>query len=65
MLSKVTVLGPNMAWRREKGNISKVLFLCTVKEYFDKLLHRHASWYVRSSRCVMDVDDFIRRLLLS
>ena len=64
MLSEITTLGLNMAWRRGKGNISKVLLLCTV-EYFDKLLHRHASWCVRSSRCVMDVDDFIRRLLLS
>lgn len=65
MFSEITALGPNMAWRRGKGSISKVLFLCTVKEYFDKLLHRHASWCVRSSRCVMDVGEFIRRLLLS
>ena len=65
MLSEVTALGPNVARRREKGNISKVLLICTVKEYFDKLLHRHSSWCVRSSRCEMDVDDFIRRLLLS
>ena len=65
MLSEITALWPEDGMEEGRGNISKVPFHCTVEGYFDELFPRHMSWCVRSRGYMMDLGDFIRRVLLS
>lgn len=65
MLSEVTALWSEDGMEQGRGNLPKVLFLCTVEGYLDELLPRHASWCVRPRGYTMDSGDFTTRELLS